>query len=165
MGGRLGNSTLASSKKQQTILHGKDPLTEFIVVCKHCSLLHARPTLLISALGANFHILRARCLVRSTCISCVTCKKTEATTEQQLIGSQLATPSVNPALPFSHTGMDFCGSFTIKKGHIRRPIPILVYSYASLQKQHTLSWSLISPQRAIWQIHCQERHTYSIVFG
>ena len=127
VGGRLGNSPLSSSQKHPTILHGKDPLTQLIVTSKHRSLLHAGPTLLMAALGENFHILRARRLVRSTCKRCITCRKTVATTERQLMG-QLPTSRVNPAPPFFHTGMDFCGPFTIKRGHTRRPVLLKCYA-------------------------------------
>ncbi len=121
MGGRLQNSALATSQRHPIILSGKDLLTRLIVTTKHLALLHAGPTLLMAATAANYHIIGARRLIRTTCRSCITCRKTSAITQQQMMGQLLAS-RVTPFAPFNHTGMDFAGPFIIKKGHTRRPV-------------------------------------------
>ena len=60
---------------------------------------------------------------RSTCSKCVTCRKAAAKASSQLLG-QLPSARVEPNYVFLHTGMDFAGPFSIKKGHTRRPVEI-----------------------------------------
>ncbi len=127
MGGRLQNSALATSQRHPIILSGKDLLTRLIVTTKHLALLHAGPTLLMAATAANYHIIGARRLIRTTCRSCITCRKTSAITQQQMMG-QLPASRVTPSAPFNHTGMDFAGPFIIKKGHTRRPVYLKAYA-------------------------------------
>ena len=69
VGGRLANSSLSPSKRHPIILHGKDLLTKLIVSSKHLSMLHAGPTLLMSALEVTLHITGALRLVRTICRS------------------------------------------------------------------------------------------------
>ena len=127
VGSRLDNSNLSTSHKHPVILDGKDPLSMLLVTTKHISLLHAGPTLLMSTLNATFHILGARLLVRTACRRCITCRRISAATEKQMMG-QLPTSRVNPSPPFSHTGMDFAGPFTLKKGHTRKLVLIKAYA-------------------------------------
>ncbi len=61
------------------------------------------------------------------CRSCITCSKTSAITQQQMMG-QLPASRVTPSAPFNHTGMDFAGPFIIKKGHTRRPVYLKAYA-------------------------------------
>ena len=126
VGRRLANSSLSPSQRHPIILHGKDLLTKLIVSSKHLSMLHAGPTLLMSALGVTLHITGARRLVQTICRSCFPCKKVAAVTEQQLMG-QLPSPRVTPSPPFSHTAVDFAGPLTIKQGHTRRPVLLKCY--------------------------------------
>ena len=123
VGGRLGKLQTVC---HPVILHGKYPLTKLLVMSKHVFLLHVGPTLLMSALSANLHIVGARRLVRTICKSCITCKKVSATTGQQMMG-QLPSHRVTPNPPFSKTGLDFAEPFTLKKGHTRRPVLIKAY--------------------------------------
>ncbi len=57
----------------------------------------------------------------------VTCNKTTAATAHQLMG-QLPSAQVRPGPPFTHTGMDFTGPFTLKRGRTRRPVYIKSYA-------------------------------------
>ena len=93
---------------------------------KTCFFATCGPPLLMSALSANLHIVGARRLVRTICKSCITCKKVSATTGQQMMG-QVPSHRVTPSPPFSKTGLDFAGPFTLKKGHTRRPVLIKAY--------------------------------------
>ena len=49
--------------------------------------------------------------------------------ESQKIG-QLSTPRLTPNPAFATNGIDFAGSFTLNKGHSRKPV--LIKSYSSL---------------------------------
>ena len=131
VGGRLKNSSLSYSQRHLIILHGKDTLTILLVHCKHICLLHSSPTLLLADLNNSFHIIGARRLVRSVCRSCVICRKVSAKTECHMMG-QLPAPQVLPNSTFSVTGVDFAGSFIIKRGHTRKPVNQVIHLYICL---------------------------------
>ena len=70
----------------------------------------------------------ARRLARSVCGSCVICNKVAARLETQRMG-QLPPTRVTPTPPFTVTGIDYAGPFTLKR-HTRKPV--LVKSYIAL---------------------------------
>ncbi len=109
------NSALSTSQCYPIILSGgKDILTRLIVTTKHLALLHAGHTLLLAATAANYHIIGARRLIQTTCRSCITCRKTSAITQQQMVG-QIPASRVTPSAPFNHTGMDFADLSSSRK--------------------------------------------------
>ena len=63
------------------------------------------------------------------CNDCVVCKKASAKIENQRMG-QLPAARVNPTPPFSTTGIDYAGPFTLKREHTRKPV--LVKSYLAI---------------------------------
>ena len=115
VGGRLNNSSLSASQRHPIILSSKDILTKLLVATKHLALLHTGPTLLLSAIGANYHIVGVRCLIRTIC-SCVTCRRVSVAIEHQAMG-QLPASRVMPSSPFSYTSMDFAGPFSMQRPH------------------------------------------------
>ena len=66
-------------------------------------------------------MLSARRLSRATCSKCITCRRRQPHLQHQLMG-ELPAPRVTPISPFTHTGMDYAGPFTIRQGHTRRPV-------------------------------------------
>jgi len=126
VGGRLSNATLSPSQKHPVILSGKDMLTKLLFEYDHVMLGHCGPTLLLSHVGSRLHILGARRLARSVCRDCVICKKAAAKTETQLMG-QLPATRVTPTPPFTITGIDYAGPFTLKRGHTRKPVLVKAY--------------------------------------
>ena len=118
--GRLRNSSLSPSQQHPIIGDGKDPLIIKMFASKHLSLLHCGPSLLLCSISSKFHIVGARRLSRTICSQCVTCRRISPRPDHQMM-ADLPAPRVNPTIAFTHTGMDFCGPFTIKMGHVRRP--------------------------------------------
>ena len=123
VGGRLENSSLSYSQQHPIIADARDPLIHNLFNHLHKALCHCGPSSLLCAAGARLHVLGARCLSRAVCSQCITCKRRQPHLQHQLMG-QLPAPRVNPTIPFTHTGMDFAGPFTLKKGHTRRPVLI-----------------------------------------
>ena len=72
------------------------------------------------------HIVGTRRLARGVCRRCVTCRRVSAKIQSQMIG-QLPAPRVTPNPPFTITGVDCTGPFTLKKGHTRKPVLIKSY--------------------------------------
>ena len=126
VGGRLANSSLAPSQQHPIISDARDPLIQKWFHHLHLTLSHCGPSLLLCAAGAKLHVLGARRLSRAVCSRCITCKRRQPHLQnlQHPLMGDLPSPRVNPTIPFSHTGMDFAGPFTIKKGHTRKPVLI-----------------------------------------
>ena len=79
VGGRRKLSQTSNYRSRHpAILHGKHPLTRFIVHEEHLRLLHAGPTLLTASLSRCFHIACARKMIRSVARKCITCRRSSA---------------------------------------------------------------------------------------
>ena len=121
VGGRLGNSALSLSQQHPIIADCKDTIIIKWFEHIHMSLCHCGPSLLLSYSGARLHILGARRLSRRICSQCRTCRRLAPRWSTQLM-AELPAQRVTPAMAFTHTGMDFAGPFSIKMGHVRRPV-------------------------------------------
>ena len=126
VGGREQRSNRAYSAKHPVILHGSHPLTRLIVRSEHLRLLHAGPTLLSCTLNRSYHLLGGRKVVRSVTRACVTCRRTAAKPQEQLMG-QLPAERVTPDLIFNRVGVDYAGPLQLKLGSVRKPT--IVNSY------------------------------------
>ena len=127
VGGRLSKSELAPSQQHPIILDGRDPLMAKFFLYLHHSLCHCGPSLLLCSAGTKLHILGARRLSRRTCSQCVTCRRHRPQTQHQLMG-ELPSQRVNHnGPPFTHTGMDYAGPFTLKLGRVRKPVKVEAY--------------------------------------
>lgn len=126
VGGRLSFSHLSHSHVHPVILSHKSRISHLMFVTKHVSLGHCGPSLILSATGNRVHIVGARRLSRAVHRSCVTCRRTTARTQSQMMGQLPASrTSLNP--PFSICGVDYAGPFTLKKGHTRKPVLVKCY--------------------------------------
>lgn len=126
VGGRLRRTDLAIQQKHPLILHRKDYLTELIGWQTHRDSLHVGPTGLMGILSTAYHILGAKALTKQISKGCVKCQRFYARTTDQLMG-QLPPCRATPAPPFTTTGADFAGPFTLRKGHTRKPVWISGY--------------------------------------
>ena len=126
VGGRLSNSTLSKSQQHPIIADARDPFIQKYFRHLHTTLCHCGPSLLLCSVGAKLHVLGAGRLSRAVCSKCVTCRRRQLHLQHQLMG-ELPAPRVTPTAPFTHTGMDFAGPFTLKKGHVRRPATVEVH--------------------------------------
>ena len=126
VGGRLSQADLAHSQKHPIIVSSKDSIIELLLKYNHVCLGHCGPTFLMSHAGERFHIIGARRLARSICSHCITCKKVSARVETQRMG-QLPAARTTPSPPFSVTGIDYAGPFTLKRGHTRKPVLVKAY--------------------------------------
>ena len=126
VGGRLSNSNLNFSRKHPVILPKKSPYTKLLITKLHQAHLHSGPTTLLGILSQQYYVIGARQLTRSITRDCVTCRKSQAKTANQLM-SDLPAARVSPAPPFTSVGIDFAGPLTLKKGHTRKPIYVKSY--------------------------------------
>ena len=126
IGGRLWNSKLPYHTKHQIILSAADHLTRILFRHYHLLLGHCGPSTLLTHAATLYHVVGGRILSRTVCQQCITCRKQAAKASSQLLG-QLPPARVEPQYVFLHTGMDYCGPFTVRQGYTRKPVEIKVY--------------------------------------
>ena len=126
VGGRLSNSSLPYERKHPIILKAKDILPQLVFRYHHLLLGHCGPTLLLSHVGAMYHVTGARNLARSICNKCIVCRKAAARVDHQLMG-QLPPSRITANFVFFHTGIDFAGPYLIKYSHTRKPVIVKAY--------------------------------------
>ena len=126
VGGRLSHADMSLFQRHPIIVSSKDHLIRLLLNYNHVCLGHCGPTLLMSNAGDKLHILGARCLARTICSQCVICRKVAARIETQRMG-QLPAARITPSPPFSVTGIDYVGPFTLKRGHTRKPVLVKAY--------------------------------------
>lgn len=113
VGGRLEHADLNFTQKHQIIIPGKGKLSCLIVTHYHKKYLHIGSQALLCNLRQKFWPLQGRNLVRKVTHDCLTCRKINPITVQQIMGS-LPTERVNPTAPFNYVGTDYCGPFFVK---------------------------------------------------
>ena len=127
IGGRLSKSSLSKYQQHPIIVDSKSTLVEKMFAHKHISLGHCGPSLLLCHTGHKFHVLGGRRLSRSICRNCVICKRVAPQPVPQQMGELPRARSRAGQPPFTDTGMDFAGPFSIKLGHTRRPVIVNAY--------------------------------------
>lgn len=126
VGGRLRNAPLDYTAKHPILLPKKHYAVDLLIDYYHLRLLHAGPVVLQATITQNFWILSARSIIRSRIFKCVRCFKTRPKVTAPFMGD-LPLERVTPTKPFTSTGMDFAGPFTIKLYSLRRLQAVKVY--------------------------------------
>lgn len=111
--GRLANSKLSNNEKQPFILDHKGLLANLIIEDAHYSCLHGAKSLTVAVSRERFWITRGADIARRIISRCTKCIRYGAKTISQQMGD-LPEARVLEARPFSKTGIDFAGPFTIK---------------------------------------------------
>lgn len=113
VGGRLRHAKIHSDQRTPILLPRHHRLTELIILEEHIRNLHAGPQLVLSILSQKFWIIRARDAVRHQIQKCHKCIRYRAKTQTQQMG-HLPAARVNPSRPFTSTGVDYAGPFTLR---------------------------------------------------
>ena len=126
VGGRIQNAQFCYSVRHPAVLHGKHQVTKLIIYSKHLCLLHARPTLVAASLSRRYHIIGSRKAVYSVTHGCITCRRTSARPQPQMLG-QLPPERLMPGPVFENVGVDYAGPVYIKYGFVRKPTTVKAY--------------------------------------
>ena len=126
VGGRLQQADLPYEQQHPVILHRKSIYTKLLVRDLHITSCHAGTSTLLSLLAENYFIVGARHLVKAISHHCLKCQRAYMQTASQQMGN-LPDARVNPSPPFSVTGIDFAGPFTVKRGNPRKPTKLKAY--------------------------------------
>ncbi|XP_070529961.1 uncharacterized protein [Cardiocondyla obscurior] len=127
VGGRLQNSKLLNfAQKHPILLPSRHQLTDKIIREIHEKHYHAGIQTTLYTLRQKYWILDGRNQVRKVIRSCIRCHRFAANTIEYKMGN-LPSTRVCETIPFSNTGIDFCGPFYIKEKKYRNRTRIKVY--------------------------------------
>ncbi|XP_043466366.1 uncharacterized protein LOC122501154 [Leptopilina heterotoma] len=113
VGGRLTHSSLAFSKKHPPILPKDSPLAPLYVDLAHKVSCHGGPKLTLSILRNLVWVIGASSLVRKLVRKCALCHRVKPRFPTQLMGD-LPPPRIEPARPFTNSGLDYAGPFHLR---------------------------------------------------
>ena len=112
VGGRLKASQQQPDAKHQMLLPYQDPIVKLLVEKLHKENYHCGPTALLAQVRQRFWPLKGKNLVRSVVQHCVRCTRARPVFYKQIMGN-LPEHRVQPARPFLHAGVDYCGPFWV----------------------------------------------------
>ena len=118
VGGRLSNSGLSYEERHPIIIPERSHFARLLVNFTHRILLHSEHNIMLRAIRQGFYIPRLKNLVRKCIRECKTCTIYKHKIQNQIMAA-LPPERVNFSLPFTYTGVDFAGPFSIKASTLR----------------------------------------------
>ncbi|XP_073979987.1 uncharacterized protein [Rhodnius prolixus] len=126
VGGRLKHANLDPDHKYPLLLPEDHYITRLILKRIHIKTLHGGPQLLLATARTKYWPLNGRNLVRSVVRNCLACRKVAPKPLQHIMGD-LPSYRVQPAHPFLHCGIDYCGPIYFRRVLQRRSSPAKAY--------------------------------------
>ncbi|XP_050294309.1 uncharacterized protein LOC126734653 [Anthonomus grandis grandis] len=111
--GRLQQSDYEYQKKHPIVLPPKHRLSLLIAHSEHIKLLHAGPQLTLASLRESFWPINGRNLIKKVYHDCLTCFRFVAKSTKYLMGN-LPKTRITPSRPFSVSGVDYAGPFSLR---------------------------------------------------
>lgn len=118
VGGRLKYADLSYDQRHPILLPDKTRFTSLLIQHFHLSVMHAGPQLLLSTIRQQYWPINGRNQARLCVFKCVQCFRVKPRSSDQIM-ADLPESRINPAPPFSTTGVDYCGPFHLKPIHRR----------------------------------------------
>ena len=113
VGGRLANSPYNIDKKFPILIPKDSPITVLLIREAHARNLHGGPQLTLFYLRQTIWIPGGLSAVKKIIYNCKPCIRHDARILQPQMGD-LPTERVVSSFAFTHTGLDYCGPFSIK---------------------------------------------------
>ncbi|KAK9508957.1 hypothetical protein O3M35_006386 [Rhynocoris fuscipes] len=126
VGGRLRHANVEPNHKNQILLPKTHHVTQLIFKYAHLKTCHGGPQLLLATIRTKYWPLNGRIVARSTVHKCIQCCKAKPTAFKHLMGD-LPHYRVQPAEPFNHCGIDYCGPIYYRRVLQRRSAPVKGY--------------------------------------
>lgn len=118
VGGRLGNSGLRYDERHPVIIPEKSHFAELLVRYTHQIMLHAEYNVMLRAIRQAYYIPRLKNLIRKCVRGCKICTIYKSKWQQQLMAA-LPPERSTFSLPFTYTGVDFAGPFSLKTSTLK----------------------------------------------
>ena len=118
VGGRLNNSELSFNARHPIIIPSKSRTAELLIKFTHQFLLHAEFNGMLRAIRQGYHIPQLKNLIRRCIRNCKPCTIYKHKFQKQLMGT-LPPERVQFSLPFTYTGVDFAGPFSLKSSKLK----------------------------------------------
>jgi transposase InsO family protein len=118
VGGRLKHANLNTDQKHPLLLPKNHFITKLIIEKTHVENLHSGCEATLSAVRQKYWPISARDSRRTIIHKCVKCYRLNPIAYEQLM-ADLPKDRVTPTRPFTVTGVDYAGPFTLKNGHGR----------------------------------------------
>jgi len=144
VGGRVRRANVPRQLAHPVILPRNHYITHLLIRHHHERTCHSgRGTTLNELRASGYWILRARAAVASYLWKCVTCRKLRGSTAVQKMAN-LPPDRLEPAPPFTNSGVDFFGPFYVKEGRSQKKrwgalFTCLVTRAIHIEVAHTLS--------------------------
>lgn len=116
LGGRLDAANISYQERHPWILSHKSKLTELLIDDCHIKLKHAGVDDVLTEIREKFWINKVRRVIKSEIQKCPKCKRFRAKAPVAIM-APLPSARINPAPPFSVTGVDFAGPLFTKDNH------------------------------------------------
>jgi hypothetical protein len=115
VGGRIHQSQQSDDAKHPIIIPKNCHITTLIIRHCHVELGHAGRNHVLSQLREKYWVINANSQVRKVIWNCVDCRRRKRSPEHQLM-AELPKERLSTDPPFTHTGADLFGPFTVKNG-------------------------------------------------
>lgn len=126
VGGRLQSSRLTFSQKHPMLLPNRNSVTDRIIRETHERNFHTGIQNTLYQLRRKYWLTDGKNQVRKIIRTCVRCSRFEAQTTNYKMGN-LPAHRICETIPFTNTGMDFCGLLYMKEKKYRNRIKIKAY--------------------------------------
>ena len=121
VGGRLQKAGLPATSNHLIILSSASHIAQLLMSDLHRQSMHAGTSTVLARLSNKYYITGAKKFLKKLRRTFVKCQTEYARTSKQLMGD-LPASRIRPARPFSNSGLDFSGPFTVKEGSVRKPL-------------------------------------------
>ncbi|XP_066585538.1 uncharacterized protein [Prorops nasuta] len=126
VGGRLRQANIPFHQKHPILIPSRHHVSDCIIRDLHETNHHTGIATTLYNLRQKYWIPDGRNQIRKIIRNCVRCRRFSINPVNYKMG-ELPTSRVQPSMPFSHTGLDFCGPFYLKEKKYRNRNKIKVY--------------------------------------